>query len=409
LRDSLEMTTLDSRPVAPAPSDVPAPRGARRRRRERRRLGVAAGVLAAGMLAGAAGAYVQRDSASTPEATSAERTAAPEVRVQPGGEQPRRPLTPDAPLRLWIGGDSLAGSLGPSLGELVATTGVVAPQLDSRVSSGLTSPEFFDWPEHAAEEMARLDPEAVVFLINTNDANAMPPLEADTVASSGENWRTDYAARVDEMLGILVGDSGRPVYWVGTPPMQDEDLDDNVAALNEVVREVAARHPEVTYVDATSLFVDADGDYTSSVTDAEGDRVLLRGADGIHLTPEGGDRMAAPVFDALDAEWRIRAQAVPGHVQPIVETEGSSQVPGTGRDVSRSGSSGSRSSGSRSSGSGSSGSGGSGSATTTTVVVEAPAPDTTPTTTETTPPVDTTPPSTPVEEPTDPVDPADSG
>ncbi|MCP6769106.1 hypothetical protein NL529_30095, partial [Klebsiella pneumoniae] len=28
----------------------------------------------------------------------------------------RSPLTPTDPLRLWIGGDSLAGSLGPSLG-----------------------------------------------------------------------------------------------------------------------------------------------------------------------------------------------------------------------------------------------------------------------------------------------------
>src|SRR5262245_38142032 len=30
----------------------------------------------------------------------------------------RAPLTADDPLRLWIGGDSLAGSLGPSLGTI---------------------------------------------------------------------------------------------------------------------------------------------------------------------------------------------------------------------------------------------------------------------------------------------------
>ncbi|MBV8952031.1 MAG: hypothetical protein JOZ99_14230, partial [Actinobacteria bacterium] len=73
-----------------------------------------------------------------------------------------RALTPDQPLRLWIAGDSLAGSLGPSLGDMTAATGVVQPVYDSRVSSALTTPSFFDWPKHAAGEVARLQPEAVV-------------------------------------------------------------------------------------------------------------------------------------------------------------------------------------------------------------------------------------------------------
>ena len=48
---------------------------------------------------------------------------------------------------------------------------MVAPQYDSRVSSGLLTPDFFDWPKHAQEQLAQLDPEAVVFVIGTNDAN----------------------------------------------------------------------------------------------------------------------------------------------------------------------------------------------------------------------------------------------
>src|SRR5262245_12220906 len=34
-----------------------------------------------------------------------------------------RPLSATDPLRLWVGGDSLAGSLGPSLGKLAGATG----------------------------------------------------------------------------------------------------------------------------------------------------------------------------------------------------------------------------------------------------------------------------------------------
>src|SRR5680860_1351949 len=70
----------------------------------------------------------------------------------------------------------------------------------SRPSSGLTSPEFFDWPEHATKEMTRLDLEAVVFIIDTNDANMMPRLDDDAVTEDGTNWRVDYRARVNLSL-----------------------------------------------------------------------------------------------------------------------------------------------------------------------------------------------------------------
>ena len=84
-----------------------------------------------------------------------------------------RTLSTTDPLRLWVGGDSLAGSLGPALGTITGATGVVQPYFDSRVSSGLADPGFFDWPDHATTEMARLDPEVVVFIIGTNDSAAV--------------------------------------------------------------------------------------------------------------------------------------------------------------------------------------------------------------------------------------------
>ena len=60
------------------------------------------------------------------------RSVTPAPVVDTGGPACRSPLTTTDPLRLWIGGDSLAGSLGPALGTLTAATGVVAPVFDSR-------------------------------------------------------------------------------------------------------------------------------------------------------------------------------------------------------------------------------------------------------------------------------------
>jgi hypothetical protein len=324
---------------------------------------------------------------SSGSAASSARRNAPMVRSKTTTNRlpAVRTLSVDAPLKLWIGGDSLAGSLGPSLGAMTAQTGIVAPQFDSRVSTGLNSPEFFDWPTHATQEMARLQPEAVVFIIDTNDANMMPALGASSSSTSTPpQWQVDYAARVEQMMQIFVGDTHRRVYWVGTPPMKAKQLDANVRALDAVIAEVAARHPEVTYVDVNSEFTDDQGGYASSRPGPNGTSVQLRAGDGIHLTPAGGDRMAKVAFDAIDAAWHVKAQAVEGHVHPVLETEGSSQVPGT----HRSGSSGGSSSG---------GSSDTTQATTGTTSVTDPAATTTPTEASTTP--STEPPTTPSSEP----------
>ena len=74
-------------------------------------------------------------------------------------------------MQLWIGGDSLAGSFGPALGQIVGATGVVDATIDYKVSSGLEDRGIRDWPEHATAGDGDVDPDAVVFIIGANDAS----------------------------------------------------------------------------------------------------------------------------------------------------------------------------------------------------------------------------------------------
>ena len=233
----------------------------------------------------------------------------------------RSPLTPDAPLRLWIGGDSLAGSLGPALGTLAANTGIVQPVFDSRVSSGLTTPGFFDWPAHATQEMARLDPEVVVFIIDTNDS------ELVTGSANAADAKARYAELVTQMLDILGGaGSHRYVYWVGGPTILDSTIDSGVRQLDDVARSVVVNRPNTTYVDAYRLFGDSQGHFTFTLPDASGKPVLVRSDDGVHFTPAGADRLAQPIFQALDPQCHLQSQAVPGSPKTVIETPGSTQV-----------------------------------------------------------------------------------
>jgi hypothetical protein len=182
-----------------------------------------------------------------------------------------------------------------------------------------------NWPQQGADDMSLYNPEVTVFIVGANDAKNLPE-----GATRDPGWRAQYSALVEEMLTVI-GGNGRTVYWVGAPVMADVAYSERVQGVNDVFREVAAKHPDVMYVDAYTLFSAPDGTYASMLPVPGGKVARVRGADGIHLTPEGGDLLAETVFEHLDPACRITQQAVPGAVKATIEAPGSSSVPGSRR------------------------------------------------------------------------------
>lgn len=304
------------------------------RARRRRKAMIVGSILVAASLALVFGALVasgalETDDEASPsivgEATTTSTRARP---VRDRGPTCSAQLTSADPLVLWIGGDSLAGTLGPSLGEQAGATGVVQPVYDSRVSSGLSTPEFFDWPEHASDpeaELAQLDPDVVVFIIGANDWRAV---------TSSPAWESEYAQQVEEMLTTLEGTrDDRHVYWIGSPTLQEKRKDAGVQQVNAVARRVVEQHPRATYVDAYTLFADDDGKYAASLPDEAGKAVRVRAGDGVHLTDAGGDRLAEPVFDLVDQRCDVTPRAIEGSPKPVLQAEGG-DGPGGGSGTS---------------------------------------------------------------------------
>jgi hypothetical protein len=336
---------------------LPSRRGRLESRRRRKRWTVIA-VLAISL--GAAGAIVAFTSTDDVNASgSGALSNAAVIGNQPSPSSTAskatikvRPLSHDEPLRLWVGGDSLSGALGPALGTLAGNTGIVDTYVDYKVSSGLT-PSTRDWQSYATELLAQRDPEAVVFMIGTNDVNVVNSLDAND--DGIPDWEVDYRARVEKMMDLLIGGSKqRTVIWIGAPTLRDEQRDADAVKVNAIMREEAAkRSANVTYFDAYKLFGDEEGKFSSSldipVTNKDGttdtESVRVRVGDGIHLTPAGAEYLAKPVFALLDARFHLAQQADRAH--PISVTIA------TGGELG-SGSSGSGSSSSSDSGSGSS-------------------------------------------------------
>lgn len=298
---------------------------ARQRRRRRRR--IAAAYLAAVLLLGSAAWVLLLRGNDEPPPT--ERVVRPTISVDPpsppvAATTCRTPLDPDNPLRIWIGGDSLAGSLGPALGELAADTGVAQPTYDYHSSSGLSTPGFFNWAERAIDEMARVNPEIVVFIIGANDAGTVRSTE---LTEFGEvAWRASYAQHVNEMLDYFSA-AGRAVYWVGSPTLRAQNVE--VAQINEVAREIVEQRDGATYVDAFQLF-SANGEYTATLPGTDGNDVRVRTPDGVHFSTAGGDLLAKYVFAYIDQQCALEDQAVPGEKQPVRQSPGSGVVPGKG-------------------------------------------------------------------------------
>ncbi len=247
------------------------------------------------------------------------------------GRKPPRKLTHDHPLKLWIGGDSLAGSFGPALGQVAGATGVVDATIDYKVSSGLADQGIRDWPQHAAETMASEDPDAVVFIIGTNDAPIVNNYDGN--GDGKPDWEKDYREKIDTMMRTFVGGHRhRTVFWLGPPTLGDSTLNRGAEQLGPVMAQEARKFaPDVVYVDTYKLFESADGGYSRSLPDATGQVVQMRISDGVHFTVDGAQYLGDIVWKLLDKRWNISAQAVPS--QPIEYTiaQGSNDyVPGVG-------------------------------------------------------------------------------
>jgi hypothetical protein len=239
-----------------------------------------------------------------------------------------RKLDHQHPLALWVGGDSLAGSFGPALGDQVGATGVVKTVVDYKVSSGLWSNDIRNWYERATEQMSSDNPDAVVFIIGTNDTPVVNHVDAN--GDGVPDWEAAYRMKVARMMDLFIGPNHRTVFWLGPPTLGDDSMNSGAKAIGEVMREEAKkREPDVVYLDTYKLFSGPDGGFSRQIVDEKGNEITARISDGTHFTQDGAAYLARAVFTLIDARWKLRKQADPSQPIPWTSAPGSGElVPG---------------------------------------------------------------------------------
>ena len=220
-----------------------------------------------------------------------------------------RTITEKRPLRLYVAGDSMDQVFGSSLVNLGEETGLVKGKNDYHVSSGLSRPDFYDWPQRLVDQIVDFRPDAAAVLFGANDGQDVL-YEGKVLKVGTKAWQEVYARRVGEAMDIMTR-GGRRVYWVGNPIMRDFGYRQRIAMMNHIYEAEARKHPGVTFISTWQALANEKGSYAEYLKDENGDLVLMRAPDGIHLTREGGDRMARVVLDAIMKDWGMTGSASP--------------------------------------------------------------------------------------------------
>ncbi|MGH8995390.1 MAG: SGNH/GDSL hydrolase family protein [Acidimicrobiales bacterium] len=206
-----------------------------------------------------------------------------------------------SPLRVLVLGDSLGIDLGDVLVNDLSATGVVQATLDGQVSTGLTRPDYFDWPAELTADLPRDTPQVIVIMMGANDAQDLPG--PPDVPFGTSTWDSTYRSRVAQLMEEATS-RGAKVVWIGMPPMQNPGLSTAMARINGLVASEARKHVGVDYVASWTLIGTAAGQFTPYLVEG-GQEVNVREPDGTHIAPGGAQVLSSAVEAALRSQFKV--------------------------------------------------------------------------------------------------------
>jgi uncharacterized protein len=229
----------------------------------------------------------------------------------PGGPPPsttattvaRRVPTAAQPLRVWMAGDSLMGTVSESFAALTKSNRDITVTNDVQIGTGLARPDVYDWPAVVSQEMANANPDVVVFMFGANDDQDMQS-GGHRVVLGTDAWRQEYARRVNQMMA-LAATGHRQVIWLGVPAVKRPRLNHTKDVMNAAVITEAALYPAVTFVDAGPILDGPGASYVTYLTNAAGQPVKVRESDGVHFTLAGANRLTPMILTPIKQRWGL--------------------------------------------------------------------------------------------------------
>ena len=194
----------------------------------------------------------------------------------------------DARVILVIG-DFVASSLADGLTTALAQVPSLKVVDKSKGLSGFIRTDIVDWAGVLPALVEEHNPAYVVVLLGSNDRQRIRS-EGKRHKKLTPAWVAAYSERV-KGLGNSLETTGVNYSWVGLPPVRSKSMSKDFLRFNELFdKAVASQRGQ--FIDVWDGFSDADGNYSRSGPDVNGQIVLLRSKDGINMTRAGKRRLA---------------------------------------------------------------------------------------------------------------------
>ncbi len=235
---------------------------------------------------------------NAPRATQpAPGRAAPVQRKKQAATAPAEPAFPVADIapkaadakKVLVIGDFVAGGLAWGLDQAFADDPGLRIIDRTDGSSGLVRDDHYDWTASLPDLVGETAPDTIVVMIGINDRQPLRTANG-SLAVRSEGWDAAYAERVDRFVAALRA-AGKPVVWVGEPPLRSSDGSADMAFLNTLFKE-KAEAAGLGFVDIWDGFADEGGKFIARGPDMDGQVRQLRSGDGINFTKSGRRKLA---------------------------------------------------------------------------------------------------------------------
>jgi hypothetical protein len=228
-----------------------------------------------------------------------------------GDPKPTGPIrvpTSKKKLRVVVVGDSLASGLGTYL-ERVMKPSLVRVSRQGQISTGLSRPDYFNWPATMRLIVDRFKPDLVVVMLGENDSQSLrSPQGPITMPIGTFDWADAYEERVRDFAHIATSGGSR-VVWVGLPVIRDQARWEILKRLNGIYDDVAADEADVAFLDTWGRFSTPSGGYTAYLHD--GNKVIeIRSPDGLHFTPTGYELLARAAMELAMQEFQLADKTI---------------------------------------------------------------------------------------------------
>jgi hypothetical protein len=210
-------------------------------------------------------------------------------------------FTKSNPLKILVIGDSIGISISWGINEFVQANYHLTMDNFAKVSTGLSYPKFYNWPEKLDELLEKKKYDLGVVLIGANDPQMMKT-DAGGFLFKTDEWRVEYLGRI-KVIAEKFRKAKMNLYWVELPPMGPAKYQSDTRYINACFKE-ASDINQFTYLSMTNVLGNEKGEYEKYLP-YRGRRTLMRADDDIHLTVVAAKMMVREILTKIFSDYEF--------------------------------------------------------------------------------------------------------